>query len=97
MDLDHERRLSDVENRSKANQHRLDKVEKRQDELGDLVTSVRILAEREESVENDVKEIKQDVKKLTDKPAERWNSLVDKIVLAVATGIIGFILAKIGF
>ena len=97
MDLEHERRLTEVENRSKSNAHRLDDVERRQDSLDELVGTVKVLANREETVENDVKEIKGDVKTLTNKPAKRWDSLVDKIILTIAAAIVGFILAKFGF
>ena len=96
MDMEHERRLTEVEDRSKSNMHRLDKVERKQDELGELVTSVKVLAEREENVESDVKEIKNDVKSLTGKAGKRWDSLVDKIILTAAAIIVGFILAKLG-
>lgn len=96
MDLEHERRLTEVETRSKSNSHRLDDVEKRQDNLDKLVVSVEKLAIKEQNVENDVKEIKADVKTLTGKPGKRWDGLVDKIILVVATAIITFALSKIG-
>lgn len=96
MDLDHERRLTEVEERAKSNTHRLDEMEKRQDNLDELVSTVKVLAFREEKVEKDVSEIKSDVKILTNKPAKRWESLVEKIILTVAAAVVGFILAQIG-
>lgn len=96
MDLEHEKRLTEVEERSKSNTHRLDEMEKRQNNLDDLVSTVKVLAVKEEAVENDVKEIKSDVKSLTSKPAQRWDSLVDKIILTVAAAVVGFLLAQIG-
>ncbi len=96
MDMEHERRLTEVEERSKSNTHRIDKVEKQQDDFIDLVSSVKVLAEREQNVENDVKEIKSDVKSLTSKPGKRWDSLVDKIIVTAAAAIIGFLFAKLG-
>lgn len=96
MDMEHERRLTEVETRSKSNSHRLDEVEKRQDNLDELVSTVKVLAIREENVETDVKEIKSDVKALTTKPAKRWDSLMDKIIMTVAAAIVGFFLAKFG-
>ena len=96
MDLEHEKRLTAVEERAKSNTNRLDDVERRQDNLDKLVGTVEVLAVREGNVENDVKEIKNDVKSLTNKPAQRWDSLVDKIILTIAAAIIGFILAKFG-
>ena len=97
MDLEHERRLTEAMDLAKHNAQRLDDVEKRQDDLDELVSTVKVLAVREEAVESDVKEIKSDVKSLTNKPAQRWDNLVDKIVWAIAAAVVGFIMAKIGF
>ena len=51
MDLQHEERLTKVEERSKSNQHRLDDVEKRQDKMDELVSAVNVLAVKEQNVE----------------------------------------------
>lgn len=96
MDFEHEKRLTEVEERSKANQYRLDDLEKRQDNLDELVGSVRVLADREERVELDVKEIKDDVKILTSKPAKRWEGVVDKIIMTLVAAVVGFVLARFG-
>ena len=96
MEISVEHRLTEVEGRSLSNTHRLEELEKRQDNLDDLVSVVKVLAVREEAVENDVKEIKADVKTLASKPGERWDSLMDKIIWAIAGAVLAFILAKIG-
>ena len=96
MDMEHEKRLTQVEERSKSNTKRLDEFENRQDNLDELVSTVKVLAVREENVETDVKEIKVDVKSLTSKPGKRWDSLVDKIILTVASVVLGFFLAHFG-
>ena len=96
MPVENEHRLTVVEDRSKSNTRRIEELEKRQDNLDDLVSTVKVLATREENVENDVKEIKKDVKSLTDKPAKRWDGLVDKIILTIAAAVIGFVLAQLG-
>ena len=93
---DIEHRLTEMEERSKSNTHRLNELERRQDNLDDLVSTVKVLAVREEAVENDVKEIKSDVKSLTNKPAQMWDNLVKQIVTALVAAVIGFILAQIG-
>ena len=96
MDLEHEKRLTEVEARSKSNAHRLDDVERRQNNLDELVGTVKTLADREQRVENDVKEIKADVKEINGKPGKMWESLVEKVIWAVVAGVIGFFLARIG-
>lgn len=96
MEREFEHRLTEVEDRSKSNSHRLDDLAKRQDNFDELVGTVKALAVREENVETDVKEIKCDVKSLTQKPGQKWDSLMDKIILTIAAAVVGFILAKLG-
>lgn len=91
-----EHRLTEVEALADRNANRLTKIEKRQDSLEDLTSTVKVLALREENVEKDVKEIKADVKELTSKPAKRWDELVTKIIMTVVAAVVGFLLAKFG-
>ena len=96
MDFEHEKRLTEVEERAKSNTHRITNLEQRQDNLDELVGTVKVLAVREENVETDVKEIKSDVKSLTNKSGQRWDGLVDKIIMTIVAAIIGFVLARFG-
>ena len=96
MDLDHERRLTEVEARSKSNCKRLDDVEKRQDNLDNLVASVGIIAKEQDHIKGDVAEIKTDVKALTEKPAKRWDDMVDKTIWAVLAAVIAYYLGGLG-
>ena len=94
--MEHERRLTEVEARSKSNMKRIDEMDKRQADLEELVSTVKVLAVREEKVESDVKEIKNDVKSIKDKPGKRWDAIVDKVVWAVLAAVIAFLLGRIG-
>ena len=96
MDLEHEKRLTGVEERAKSNTHRLDEMEKRQDDQEKLISTVAVLASKQETVECDVKEIKCDVKSLTSKPGKRWDGLVDKIIMVIVGALVGYILTQIG-
>ena len=96
MDMELEHRLTEVEARSRSNTKRLDRVEQKQEDLSELVGTVKVLAEREETVEADVKEIKSDVKDLTNKPAKRWDNLVNQIISIIIAAVAGFLLAKFG-
>ena len=88
-------KLVEIEQRGKSNSHRLDKVEERQDNLDKLVSSVEVLATRKETGETDVKEIKSDVKALTEKPAKRWDGIVDKLIWLLISGAVGYLAAQI--
>jgi seryl-tRNA synthetase len=94
--IDFEHRLTVVEDRSKSNTHRLDEVEKKQNDLSELVGTVKVLATKQKGIEDDVTEIKNDVKTLTSQPAKRWETLVSQIITLVVAAVVGFILAKIG-
>ncbi len=82
--------------RSKDNAKRIEKLEQRQNEMGELVTSVALIAQRQENVETDVKEIKADVKTLTEKPAKKWDSMGEKLLWLLLAAVIGFALAHVG-
>ena len=88
--------LSEVDERSKSNAKRLDCVERKQGELDKLVSTVAVIATKQQTIEADVKEIKTDVKCLSEKPAKRWDGAVDKIIMTVLGAVIIYILAQIG-
>lgn len=95
-ELEIERRLSHVEDRSKSNTHRLDEVEHRQEDMTELVQSVATIAQKQTDMDADVREIKTDVKALAAKPGKRWEGIVDKALLAVVAALVGYILFKLG-
>ena len=92
-ELQMEHRVTAVEKLAGSNRHRLEDIEKRQDNLDELVKSVALFAQEQEYIKEDVKEIKADVKALTDKPAKRWESLVDKMLLVAAGAFLGWLAA----
>ena len=47
MELKIEHRLTEVEERAKSNSHRLDEVEKKQDNLDKIVSTVAVLVDQE--------------------------------------------------
>ena len=96
MDLEHEKRLTEVESRSKSNTKRIDEMERRQDNLDDLVSTVKVLADREKRVEDDVKEIKSSVNEIKEKPSKRLDGIIDKIIFTIVGGVVGYVLIKLG-
>ncbi len=96
MDINIEHRLTEVEDRSKSNQRRIEYLEQRQDNLEELTATVKGLAIKEENIEKTVDEIKGDVKNLTGKPGKRWDSLVEKVIAAIVLAFVGYMIAKLG-
>ena len=50
MDLEHEQRLTAVEERSKSNSHRLDKLEESNEVISRLATSMEVMANKQEQL-----------------------------------------------
>ena len=86
----------DNEQRSKSNTYRIDKLEEQQKQLSDLVSAVAVLAEKQSQIGDDVDDIKREIKVLAEKPAKRWDGVVDKIISAIIAAIMGYALARIG-
>lgn len=84
-----------IESRGKSNTHRINELTEHQVALDRLVTSVEVLATKQETVEGDVKEIKEDVKTITGKAGKRWDSLVDKILAALAGAFIAWLISGV--
>ena len=59
-------------------------------------TDVALIEERVSQIKEDTEEIKASVRELRDKPARRWDSLVDKTLWAIAAAVITYLLARAG-
>lgn len=84
-----------IDARGKSNTHRINELTEHQVALDRLVTSVEVLATKQETVEGDVKEIKEDVKTITGKAGKRWDSLVDKALAVLAGAFIAWLLSGV--
>lgn len=89
-------KLAEVDQRSRSNTHRLEQVEKKLEDNEQLLTNVALIAQKQNTLESDVQEIKSDVKMLTAKPAKRWESVVEKIILALVAAVVTYLLAYVG-
>ena len=96
MDLEHEQRLTAVEERAKSNSHRLDKVEASTEAITRLATSMEVMANKQEQVADTVDRLDGKVSALEKKPGKRWDNLVEKLIWAVVAAVAGFFLAQIG-
>lgn len=85
-----------TEDRSIRNEGRIKKLEAESKTLHDLATSVAVMAEQLKRMNTNVSTLTSEMEHIKEKPAKRWDDLVDKIIWAVAAALIGFILAKFG-
>lgn len=91
-----ERRLCNVEDRAKSNTRRIEELSRQQSNLAKLVETVATIAQKQEDMDSDLKEIKNDVKTINARPGKRWEGVVDKIIMAVVGILVAYIAVKIG-
>ena len=94
--MEAEHRLSKVEERAKANSHRIRTLEQRQDKIDALVSSMSVLAQKQKTMEEDIGEIRTDVSRLSGAPARRWESIVDRIILGIITALVAYVAVRRG-
>lgn len=95
-DVEIEHRLTEVEQRSKSNTKRLDKLEESTEAISRLANSMEVMAVKQEQIGNDVSELGTKVDELEKKPAKRYEGLVEKIIWAVVAAALTYILGHIG-
>lgn len=96
MDLEHEKRLADVENRSKSNTRRLEKLEESTEAINKLATSLQVMATKQDGMAETLDRLDTKVGMIEAKPGKRWDSIVEKIILAVVAALVGAFLAHFG-
>lgn len=102
MDLEHEQRLTAVEQRAKSNSHRLEKLEPIVEEIhtmsNTMVQLVQEVKRTNEAVDNlDVKveRIDSRVDEMEKSPGKKWENAKNKVFDTLLGGIAGFLIAGI--
>lgn len=96
MDDGIQAKIAEIEARSKSNTHRINDLEEDNRALHTLATSVEVLATKQETIEANISEIKDDVKSLKAIPGWKWEALVKATVTAIVGALVGFALAHAG-
>lgn len=75
---------------------RLDKIEESIFQIGELTTSVKVLASNMENMAKEQERQGERLQSIEDKPAKNWEKLVWAIGGAILTAAIAFILKQVG-
>jgi hypothetical protein len=89
-------KLQETTDRSLRNEGRIKKLEGESSVLHQLATSVAVMAEQMKTMNTSVSALADEVEELREKPGKRWDSLVDKIVWAVAAALLSFVITQLG-
>lgn len=95
-EMEFNRRLQQNEDRCKSNTHRIDKLEQSTEAISQLAANMAVMVEKQDRVADAVDKLDGKVTVLESKPAKRWDGLVDKLILVVATALVTWLLTQVG-
>lgn len=93
---DLEVKVAEIDQRCKSNTKRIDTMEHKMEDYQQTVRTVDVLLSEFSRMKDDMSEIKAMVKEIASKPAKRWDSIVEKILLGIVAALLAVILGKIG-
>ena len=91
-----QRELAELTARCKSNTHRLDKLEENEEAVRSLATSVAVMAQKQGRMAAQMEKIALDVEEMKLSPGRRWTAAAEKVLFAVLSALVGFVLAKLG-
>ena len=86
---DIERTVIELDQRSKSNTKRLDRLEKTTEAVQELATSVKLMAQSLDNMADEQKRQGQRLEKLEQQPADRWNTIIKTMLTAVISALAG--------
>lgn len=91
-----EHRLTETEQRSKSNTHRIEKLEGVTEAINKMAISIEKMVIKQDTMNGNINRLSTDVETLKAEPAKRWKFVVEKAIYFIIAAIMGFILAKFG-
>lgn len=86
---DIERTVIELDQRSKSNTKRLDRLEKTTEAVQELATSVELMAQSLDNMADEQKRQGERLEKLEQQPADRWNTIIKTMLTAVVSALAG--------
>lgn len=91
-----EHRLTELEQRSKSNQHRIEEHDEEIKALRDLISTIKELATEVKYMRGDLNETITRLNKLESKSGDKWEKFKWLIVAGTVTIILGYIAVSVG-
>ncbi|MCM0705009.1 hypothetical protein NBH08_08830 [Faecalicatena sp. BF-R-105] len=86
---DIERTVIELDQRSKSNTKRLDRLEKTTEAVQELATSVKLMAQSLDNMADEQKRQGERLEKLEQQPADRWNTIIKTMLTAIVSALAG--------
>lgn len=91
-----QRELAELTARCRSNTQRLNKLEENVEAVRSLATSVAVMAQKQGHMAAQMEKIALDVEEMKLYPGKRWTAVTEKVLFAVLSTLVGFVLARLG-
>ena len=86
-------KLAEIEQKTERNTERINKLEQLTDALNRLATSVEVMATKQDTMSKTLERLDGKVETIEGKPGKRWESLVEKVLFAIAGALIAWLIS----
>ena len=83
-----------VDEENKRQNTRIEIIEGKQEQIAELVVSVKVLATNVENIAKEINEQGLRLKEIEEKPTKRWEQLVGYVISALVTAFIAYLLTR---
>lgn len=85
--------FTELKLKSEANASAIKEIERKQDDFGQLLSTLQVFKVEQDHMKTDISEIKDTVKTIAEKPAKRWDLIVTTMIGALAGAFVGWAMA----
>jgi hypothetical protein len=89
-------KLAELGERVQSNTRRIEGLEHGQKTLSRLATAVEVLAAKQDGIGANVEKLGEKMDVLESRPARRWESILDRLIVAALSVLAGWLLARLG-
>ena len=89
-------KLTETDSRARSNTRRIGQLERGQEVLTHIATSVEVLVSEQRHLREELENLTKKVDVLEQKPGQRWETVVDKVLLMAVGALVRFVLLQLG-
>ena len=91
-----EERVKRIDDENNRQNHRIDNIERTIEKINELAASTQLLAQNMLAMKEELHRQGERLDKIEAEPADKWKKLTWLIVTAIAGGVVGWILSRLG-
>lgn len=89
-------KVAEIDQRCRNNTDRIDEMQGKLEDYGEMASAIKVLANEQGHIKDDVSEIKRNVKGITEKPGKRWEDLTNSIISIIVGALLALAFTHMG-